>query len=154
MSLTLEVVFAIVVALGIICCILPILPGQMLAYGGLFVLLWTETPPTVEYLTWMGVACLAVTVADFLFPAWLAKRFGGSRAGGWGSLVGTLVGAAFFPVGLVVGAFCGAMLFEKFFAHRSWSAAIVAGVGAFLGFLSGTAVKVAYCVMCLLAEFR
>ena len=66
-----------------------------------------------RFLTIWGLATLAVTVLDYLLPAWLARRFGGSKQAARGSLVGLIVGMVFFPpAGLIVGAFVGAFVGE------------------------------------------
>lgn len=144
----------VLVTLGVIGCIVPLLPGPVIAYAGLLVLLCGKTAPTVPVLVGLGVACVVVLLMDTFLPPLVSRRFGGGKAGMWGSLAGSVVGALYFPIGIIVGAFLGALAFEKVFARKSWRESTTAGFGAFLGFLLGTALKLAYCVACLVIIWR
>jgi uncharacterized protein YqgC (DUF456 family) len=74
-----------------------------------------------------------------------AKKFNCSPYGTWGCALGTFIGAFFFPVGIIVGPFLGAFLGELT-ARRDISAAFRGGIGAFLGFLAGTLLKLCFCI--------
>jgi len=152
---TLIFVSSLVLAgLGIVGCIVPIVPGPVLAFGGVLLLLCGTAAPSVSLLACLGVSCVVVLLMDTFLPPLVAGRFGGGRPGMWGSLVGSVVGMSFFPIGIVIGAFLGALLFERLFADKSWGDSVLAGTGAFLGFLLGTAAKLAYCVVCLIVVWR
>ena len=98
-------------------------------FDGRFLLLW-------------GIVTLAVTVADYLLPAWLSKRFGGSKYAATGSLVGLLAGMFFFPpLGPVAGAFLGALAGELLYDSSDTGKAFKAACGAFVAFLLGTGLK-------------
>ena len=107
MSVLLIVLAVLCVLVGIAGCILPVLPGPPLTR-------WSGAAEfDSRFLTIWGLATLAVTVLDYLLPAWLARRFGGSKQAARGSLVGLIVGMVFFPpAGLIVGAFVGAFVGE------------------------------------------
>ncbi|HLO03823.1 MAG TPA: DUF456 family protein, partial [Symbiobacteriaceae bacterium] len=78
------------------------------------------------YLVLTGVVVLLVQVAEQLARAWGAKRFGASKWGGWGAVIGSLIGLFFMPLGLILGPFLGAMLGELI-AGRSMEDAVRAG---------------------------
>ena len=59
--------------------------------------------------------------------------------------MGTIVGAFFFPIGIILGPFAGAFLGE-FIAKKDFVTALRSGIGAFLGFLAGTLLKVCFCL--------
>jgi len=149
MDTTLAICATVIAALGILGCIVPVVPGPVVAWSGLLLLLFTTSAPSWVLLAGWGVACAAVVATDALLPPVVSRRFGGGRAGMWGSLAGSLVGLSFFPIGVILGAFLGAFAFEKIFAKRTWRDSAVAGTGAFLGFLLGTALKIGYCIACL-----
>jgi uncharacterized protein YqgC (DUF456 family) len=67
-----------------------------------------------------------------------AGRVGASRLGLIGATVGTLVGVAFFPVGLLLGPFLGAVIGELL-ARSALIQAGRVGVGAVVGVILGTA---------------
>ncbi|OOP56740.1 MAG: hypothetical protein AYP45_06900 [Candidatus Brocadia carolinensis] len=70
-----------------------------------------------------------------------AKKFGATRWGIIGSLVGT--GAGFFvggPVGLILGPIVGTIVFEMI-GGKSYQGALKSGLGNFVGFLGGSMLK-------------
>jgi uncharacterized protein YqgC (DUF456 family) len=135
----------IILAAGIVGCVLPIIPGPPLAYAALILLSiarkWEAVSPTV--LIVLGVAAAAVTVMDYLMPLITSKWNGASKAGIWGSVAGMIVGMVFFPpFGVIIGTFVGTVLGELLFSNRP-EGALKAGWGVFLGTMLGIALKLA-----------
>ncbi|UCF99762.1 MAG: DUF456 domain-containing protein [Spirochaetaceae bacterium] len=135
----------IVLAAGIVGCVLPIIPGPPLAYASLILLSiarsWEPFSPVV--LIVLGAVTAAVTVLDYLMPLITSKWKGASKAGIWGSVAGMIVGMIFFPpFGVIIGTFVGAVLGELLFSNRPDSA-LKAGWGVFLGTMLGIALKLA-----------
>ena len=80
MSVLLIVLAVLCVLVGIAGCILPVLPGPPLSFVALLLMRWSGAAEfDSRFLTIWGLATLAVTVLDYLLPAWLARRFGGSK---------------------------------------------------------------------------
>lgn len=127
---------------GILGGILPVLPGPPLSYVGLILLHLTERYQfSTNFLIVWGVITVVVYVLDYLIPIWGTKRFGGSKRGVWGSIIGLLVGMFLFPpFGIIVGPFLGAVLGELSSGKQSREA-FRSGLGSFLGFLVGTLLK-------------
>ena len=99
---------------GIVGCIVPVLPGPVLSYAGLFCAYAcsysTLTP--AEMWLWAGLTA-AVTAADYFLPGYMAKLFGGTRAGLVGATVGMIAGLFVGGlIGIVVGPFVGAVAGE------------------------------------------
>lgn len=70
------------------------------------------------------------------------KKFGGSKAGMWGSTIGLLVGPFVLPfAGIILGPFIGAVLAELIFMKRSFKESIFSGIGSVVGFLTSVATK-------------
>ena len=144
-SVPLIVIGAVLVVAGFVGCVLPVIPGPPLSFLGLILLWWAEGweaetfgVTTVLVLGWLTVA---VTVFDFVAPAWGAKRFGASKAGIWGSVVGMIVGLVFFPpLGMFVGAFAGAIAGELAAGKETGEAARGAW-GVFIGTMAGILLK-------------
>ncbi len=127
---------------GIVGCILPVIPGPPLSYAGLLFLHFTERYSfTPKFLIIWAVVTAIVYALDFVIPAWGTKKFGGSKRGVWGSIIGLLIGMFFFPpIGIIVGPFLGAVVGELSLGKES-KIALKAGFGSFLGFLTGTLLK-------------
>ena len=78
---------------------------------------------------------------DNILPVIGTKKFGGSKRGIWGAAIGLIIGVVLFPpVGLIIGAFLGALAGElttgKKFTH-----ALGSSFGSFIGFLTGIIIK-------------
>ena len=127
---------------GLIGCVAPVLPGPPVSWAGLLVLYLAGGAMEPRFLfIWLAVT-VAVTLLDYLVPAWFTRATGGSRAAGRGSLAGLLIGLFFFPPwGMVTGAFFGALLAEILVNGKEPGESLRPALGSFLGFLFGTFLK-------------
>ena len=134
---------AILVFLGIAGCVLPILPGPVLSFLGLLLLALLKhfSPPlTPTLIIIMAILTVVVTIGDYLIPLWGAKRYGATKWGIWGSVIGMAIGIFFSPFGMLLGAFIGAVTVE-WLVQKERGKALKAGWGVFIGSLAGTALK-------------
>ena len=145
MAIALSILAGLLMLIGFVGCVVPVLPGPIIGYCGLLVLIPTEKCPSTLVLVTMGLVVAAVTVADYVVPAIGAKKFDCSRWGTIGCFLGTIVGIFFAPIGILLGPFFGAFLGELI-AQKPIGAALKGGFGAFLGFLSGVFLKIFACV--------
>ena len=143
---------AVLYAVGLVGCFVPVLPGPPVAYAGFLCLLGTSRSPGWRVAAVMGLVVALATILDAVVPAWGARKFHNTRWGAWGALAGALAGAFFFPAGLLLGPFAGAVAGELL-AGRRFGDAALGGVGALLGFLCGVAVKLAACLLLALAAW-
>lgn len=145
MDIALAVTAFLLSLLGILGCIVPALPGPLLSFAGLLAAYFTSysgMSPAALWL-WLAVTVL-VTVADYFLPAWMTRRFGGSRAGAVGATIGVFAGFFLFPpLGIVLGPFFGAVLGELLHDKSDPGKALVVGFGSFLSFAVGTGIKLA-----------
>lgn len=127
---------------GILGCVLPIIPGPPLSYIGLLFLHFTEKYQfSTRFLIIWAIITTVVYVLDYVIPAWGTKKFGGSKRGVWGSIIGLIIGLFFFPpFGIIIGPFVGAVVGELSSGKES-GLALKSGFGSFLGFLAGTLLK-------------
>lgn len=142
MDYVLIVLGSLFMIVGILGGVLPVLPGPPLSYVGLLLLHITEKYhfSTRFLIIWLIVAAV-VTVADYFIPVWGTKRYGGSKQGIWGSIIGLVIGLFFFPpFGIIIGPFVGAVIGELTSGKDS-GAALKSGFGSFMGFLAGTLMK-------------
>ena len=127
---------------GIMGCVLPALPGPPLSYLGLLALHFTEKYQfSLRFLIIWAVVVVVVSLVDYLVPVWGAKKFGASKRGIWGSIIGLLLGFFIFPpFGIIVGPFAGAVIGELTSGKKSGDA-MYAGFGSFAGFMTGVLLK-------------
>lgn len=132
----------ILMTVGIIGCVLPLLPGPPLNYIGLLLLHFTGRYHfSTEFLVLWAIITAVVYGVDLLIPVWGTKKFGGSKYGIWGSIIGLLAGFLFFPpFGIIIGPFAGAVIGELI-AGKDSGAALKSGFGSFVGFFTGTVFK-------------
>ena len=102
------------IILGLIGCFIPVLPGPPLAYISLLLLqLGPVVPFTFNFMMVMGIIVAIITAIDYFLPALGAKKWGGSRYGIIGALLGVVVGLFIFPpLGFVIFPFIGAIMGE------------------------------------------
>jgi len=133
---------SILLLVGIIGCVLPVLPGQVLSWASLLMLQFASEPPfTTKFIVIWALITAAVTALDYYVPIWGTKKMGGSRMGMWGATIGLILGIFFFPpIGLIVGPFIGAFVGELV-AGKNSDVAFRSGLGSFLGFVTGTLMK-------------
>lgn len=137
------IAFGIILILsGILGCVVPIIPGPPLSYIGLLLLHFTERYQfSSKFLIVWAVITVVVYALDFIVPIWGTKKFGGSKRGVWGSIIGLIIGMFIFPpIGIIIGPFIGAVVGELTSGKES-KEALKSGFGSFLGFLIGTLLK-------------
>ncbi len=89
----------------------------------------------------MGVAVI-ITIIDYIIPAMGTKKFGGTRYGVIGTMVGLILGLFFFPpLGIIIGPFVGAFIGEMINDSKDSGKALKAAFGSFIGFLTSTFLK-------------
>ena len=136
---------------GIVGCILPFIPGPPLSFMSLLALSWARQwePFSVRFLIVMGLLTVLLTVLDYVIPAGGAKKFGASKAGILGSMLGMPLGLFFFPPwGILIGGIGGAFLGELL-AGKEGNTALRASWGVFIGYVAGTALKLAFSTIVL-----
>lgn len=161
--LVLAIVLLIV---GVIGGILPVLPGPPLSFIGMILLHYSKFADFSTEVLWVfGFIALGVQVLDYIVPAWGTKKFGGTKYGTWGSIIGLIFGVFILPsivvigpfglIGIIAGPFFGALVGEKIGGQNS-DQAMRAAFGSFIGFLAGTLMKVltsiAIIVACVVAR--
>ena len=134
---------------GILGSFLPLLPGPPVAFVGLLLQLLRDPDPfSIRFvLLWGGMVALTL-ILDYYVPIWGTKKFGGTKYGVWGCMLGFLAAFWMGPwgiiIGPVVGAFIGELLAKQHSAH-----ALRAAFGSFVGFLLGSFLKLLACFFML-----
>lgn len=145
MDIFLIILGALCLLIGFLGSILPALPGVPLAYIALWLLHATDKVQfSWQTLLIWGVVTIVVVVLDYVVPILGTKRFGGSKWGTWGSVVGLVIGMFLGPWGIVLGPFIGAFVGELIDGKGS-KEALRAGWGSFVGLMTGTVLKLICC---------
>lgn len=143
MDIVLIICGLILCLVGIIGSVLPVLPGPPIGWLGLLCLELTEVIPNNYWF--LGITffiALSIFILDYFIPAIGAKKFGGSRAGAIGTIIGLIIGLISpIPFGIFIGAFAGAFIGELVFNKSERKQAFKAAIGAFLGFITSTFMK-------------
>lgn len=145
MDLVWWLIAIILMAVGLIGTVLPVMPGTVIIFAAAFI--HQIMVGTGKSLGWWNIGGLlvltvlsyGVEIAGGYFGA---KRFGATKWGAFGAMVGALVGL-FFPFpGLIIGPIVGAIAGELLAGKRLVSAG-KAGWGTLLGNLAGMIGKLA-----------
>ena len=143
---TLEILALICAVIGIIGSIVPGIPGPPVSWIGLL-LTWIslggkagEMSSTFLFV-WLGITTV-VTILDYFIPAWFTRVTGGHKAASTGAILGLFAGMFLTPVGMVTGALLGAFFAELLVEDRGVWDSFKASIGAFMGFLCGTGLKI------------
>ncbi|WP_042473978.1 DUF456 domain-containing protein [Bacillus ndiopicus] len=121
----------------------PIIPSVLFIAAGFIVygLFYTFALP---WWFWVIEVLFVVLlfVVDTLANLVGVKKFGGSKAGMWGSTIGLLVGPFVIPfAGILIGPFLGAVIGELLVEKTTFKQAVRTGVGSVVGFLTSVAAK-------------
>lgn len=148
MNVVMIVLAVLLGVVGIVGSIVPGLPGPPLSWAGLLLMYFFggtngQGEPLSQTLLFVLLAVtIVVTVLDYVVPAWFTKITGGSKYASWGAVIGLFAGLILpLPGGMIVTSLVGAFLAELLLAGKDAGPSLKASLGAFLGFLSGTGMK-------------
>ena len=155
MTYVLIIASILLVLIGLVGAIVPGIAGPPFSFLGVLALSFVDgINYSTEFLLVMGILGAVIFVLDYVVPIWGTKTMGGTPAGVRGSTIGLILGLLLtivFPIGFIailLGPFIGAYIGEKNAGtddHLAWRSAI----GSFVGFLTGTFIKVVYSVVCI-----
>jgi uncharacterized protein YqgC (DUF456 family) len=156
MGIVLVALAIAMLVVGLLGTVIPVIPGPILSYLGFLVMFFSKRSSiTPRWLwIWAGIT-VAVTVLDYILPAMMTKKFGGSKAATIGSVAGLFVGVFFFPPwGLILGPFLGAFTGELIHNRQNGKKALIVALGAFLAFIAGTGAKIIVCALMIFHAIR
>lgn len=130
--------------IGFIGLIYPIIPSVIFIVGGFLLYGVFFSFADLPWWFWLIEVLFVILLfgADMMANAFGVKKYGGSKAGIWGSTIGLLIGPIVLPfAGIILGPFLGAIIAELLFARTSIKQAIKTGFGSVIGFLTSVITK-------------
>jgi uncharacterized protein YqgC (DUF456 family) len=132
--------------LGILGCLLPVLPGPPLSYAAILIFHFAKGNVfSYPFLIITFLFVVAVVILDYVLPIYTTKRYGGSTKGIWGGVIGLVLGLFFSPFGfisIIIFPLLGAIIGDLI-AGKNFESALRSGFGSFVGFIIATLVKLA-----------
>ena len=128
---------------GILGAVLPILPGTIVSFVGMFCAYFTSGSEITSGQMWLwGIISAIIILLDYILPGYFSKVFGGTKAGITGATIGVIVGLFMGPIGIIAGPFIGAVAGEMMSQQKQpFDKALVVGFGSLLSFFVGSGMK-------------
>lgn len=135
----------ILAVVGIVGSVVPGLAGPPFSWIGLLLLRFSDKadPVSNKVLIITAIAVVIAWVVDYILPAKMTTRMGGHKAASIGATVGLFLGMFLTPIGMIGGSLLGAFLGEFLVENRGAWDSFKASLGAFMGFIITTILKLA-----------
>lgn len=138
------IVILLFFAVGFVGLVYPIIPAVLFIFGGFLMYGLFFSFADLPWWFWLIESLFVILLfgADMVANAFGVKKFGGSKAGLWGSTIGLLVGPFVIPIaGILIGPFIGAILAELIFNRSTVKQSISSGIGSVIGFITSVFTK-------------
>ena len=121
---------------------MPILPGPLTSWFGLFILNLIssiEIDSTLLIITF--IIAITIFILDSLIPIYGSKYFGATKYGIIGASIGLVIGIiAPIPFGILIGPILGALIGELLF-NNDLKKSIKSSIGVLIGFVASSFIK-------------
>ncbi|MBM7556279.1 DUF456 family protein [Halanaerobacter jeridensis] len=138
-----NIIVTIIAVLGVLGTLVPVFPGTPLIVGAAIINGVATDFSVVSIrliIILIGLSVLA-EISERLFSAVTTKKFGGSKYGIIGAILGVLIGSLFFPpLGIFLGPVLGAVALELS-TGKNIQESIKVGTGTVLGTFGGTLIS-------------
>jgi len=142
MDLLLIIISAVLIISGIIGSFMPILPGPLTSWFGLFILNLissVEIDNTLLIITF--IIAITIFILDSLIPIYGSKYFGATKYGIIGASIGLVIGIITpIPFGILIGPILGALIGELLF-NNDLKKSIKSSIGVLIGFVASSFIK-------------
>ncbi|WP_421379870.1 DUF456 domain-containing protein [Bacillus salacetis] len=137
-------IIIILIAASFIGLVYPIIPSVLVLVGAflLFGVFFSFEPFSWLFWSIQGLFVLLLFGADYAANLIGIKKYGGTKAGIWGSTIGLIIGPFIIPiVGIIAGPFLGAVIGEMVVNRTRFKQALKVGAGSLVGFISSVLTK-------------
>jgi uncharacterized protein len=144
MTVVFWIIIIILIAASFIGLVYPIIPSVLVLLGAflLYGVFFSFEPFSWVFWSIQGLFVILLFGADYAANLIGIKKYGGSRAGIWGSTIGLLIGPFVIPIfGILAGPFLGAVIGEMLVNRTSFKQALKVGAGSLVGFISSVLTK-------------
>ncbi|WP_438310944.1 DUF456 domain-containing protein [Sporosarcina sp. FA9] len=152
-GMVVAILFFIIAFAGLV---YPIIPSALFMILGFLLYGLLVTFDGMTWLFWSIQILFIVLLfgADMLSSILGVQKFGGSKAGMWGSTIGLLIGPFVIPVaGIILGPFLGAVLAELIVTRSGFKQALKTGVGSLIGFFTSIITKGSIMIVMIIIFF-
>lgn len=151
MDLFLIIISSLLIILGMAGSFMPILPGPLTSWFGLFIfnlIPTAEIESTILVITF--IIAIIIFILDNLIPIYGSKYFGATKYGIIGASTGLVVGILSpIPFGILIGPILGALIGELIF-NNDLKKSIKSSIGVLIGFLASSLIKFVTCIAYLM----
>ena len=137
-------IISILFIIGFIGLVYPIIPSVLFLLAGylLYGVFFSFEPFGWFFWIIQSLLIILLFVADYIANMIGIQKYGGSKAGVWGSTIGLLVGPFVIPfLGILIGPFIGAIGAELLVNKRNFKESLKIGFGSVVGFVSSVITK-------------
>lgn len=149
-------IIAILFIVAFVGLVYPIIPSVLFLLAGylLYGVFFSFEPFGWFFWLIQGFFIILLFAADYIANMIGIQKYGGSKAGIWGSTIGLLVGPFVIPfLGILVGPFIGAIAAELLIHKRSFKDSVKIGFGSVVGFISSVITKTIIQILMLVYFF-
>ena len=135
------IIWMILCIIAIIGSIIPGIPWPQLAY--IWILLsqfLMDKPFSRLFIIIRWIVMIALIIIDYYLPILWTKKFWWSKYGNRWCIIGMIIWLFFWPIWLIWWPFVGALVGE-YIHKKKWNKCFKPAFWAFIGFLSGTILK-------------
>ncbi|MEH7414119.1 DUF456 domain-containing protein [Neobacillus drentensis] len=138
------IIISILLVVAFVGLIYPIIPSVLFLLAGFLLYGAFFSFEPFSWLFWLiqGLFVVLLFAADYVANLIGIKKYGGTKAGIWGSTIGLLAGPFVIPIfGILIGPFIGAIAAELIVHRRNFSESVKVGFGSVIGFISSVITK-------------
>lgn len=145
MTTAILIIVVLVMIVGAFGTILPAIPGAPLIFAAALIYGIYEGfhKVTIVSLVVLGVITLITILIDYLASMVGAKKYGASKYGVWGAIIGGILGIPLGIIGLFIGPFIGAVVGE-IITGKELKQSFRIGFGSLIGIIGGSLIKFAF----------
>ncbi len=143
MDIFIAVISILLAVVGVAGCVFPGLPGPPFNYVALTLLYFRFGSFSASFMwVWLGIVII-ISILDYYIPIWTAKKYGATRSGIIGSIIGMLAGMIFTPIGMIAGTIIGAIAGDMM-AGKTSKEAMRSGMATFFGTIASIGLKLVF----------